>query len=100
MSKHTAGEWYATFEDSYRVRSTASGMTVCILTHLSKSGRVADEEVKANAHLIAALPDMLDALEDTLRRDSPDLGRDGADLPIVLREKIEAAIAKAKPNER
>jgi hypothetical protein len=96
MSKHTPGPWVAEGEDreTWRIRSEDYG-TIC---------RIHDPEgpVEHDAHLIAAAPDLLDALEALLAwqrhlefRDVP--GKEGRSLAYAGDlEIIRAAIAKAR----
>ena len=88
MSKHNSGPWKITHTalNSYRV-SDSTGWGVAIV--------LKDVNDKANAHLIAAAPQMLEALEAAYEHICPDGD------PLDAREfevcgKIEAAIAAAK----
>lgn len=85
---HTPGPWTVDFdaegaEDCFSVWYDVDG------TGAEIAGRIGEE---ANAHLIAAAPEMLAALEDIVRYVSP-----GDDIPFAaMLEEARAAIAKAK----
>ena len=67
MSKHTPGPWTPEFGEAYRVRSQQDGGQIAIMMNLKGqfglAGRRSGDEVAANARLIAAAPDLLEALE-------------------------------------
>ncbi len=77
VSKHTPGPWRAM---PYRKVNGADGVEVCALQ--SRKIEVAD----ANAHLIAAAPDMLEALENLVEQIDD----------VALTAKATAAIKKAR----
>lgn len=101
--KHTAGPW---MQDKYGNVQTPSGNT--LVTEGVALGGCSTEETRANARLIAAAPELLDAHEPdrtgpdfldwvadrlVMRGDNPD-----ADFVLCLRrraEKARVAIAKA-----
>ena len=66
MSMHTPGPWIAEFGEAYRVRAQGDGGQVAIMTNLKGQfgmlGRRSGDEVAANARLIAAAPELLEAL--------------------------------------
>ena len=77
MSEHTAGPWHVDpkapeesyFEDVNILRE--DGLAVAVAVH---NGNIDPATVKANAHLIAAAPDLLEALKealDLLRKEAP-----------------------------
>lgn len=83
MNAHTPGPW--------TVKSTFVGpLAVCTDERtIAEVGHESFVTAEANAHLIAASPELLEALKEAnnelvLRRDSP------------LRARIDAAIAKAE----
>jgi hypothetical protein len=94
MNKHTPGPWNPYFDETYGVLGPDKGR-VAICMNLKGAhglaGRRHGDEVAANARLIAAAPDLLEALQGMeslatdVRRDDP-----AADLA-----KARAAIAKA-----
>lgn len=95
-TKHTPGPWYV---ESDRTTVTLAGQSVIVAPAPDRSPRA---EVEANAALIAASPDMLDAL-DRLTEAFPELGTDaplnGADAVDRLAELwpvIQAARARAR----
>lgn len=66
MSGYTKGPWSADLGEAYRVMSN-DGSQVAIMTHLKGryglGGRRESKESASNARLIAAAPDLLDALK-------------------------------------
>lgn len=113
-AKHTPGPWKAHFEEAYFVTGPDLGR-VAMMMNLKGAhglgGRRSGAESAANCRLIAAAPDMLEALLDARQcihldrvaladaHTGPDwLDEDGAlavgDYDAVL-ARIEAAIAKA-----
>ncbi len=66
MTKHTQGPWKAHFEESYFVTGPDLGR-VAMMTNLKGAhglgGRRSGDESAANARLIAAAPDLLEALK-------------------------------------
>lgn len=97
MSKYTPGPWEAEFGETYNVRD-AGGGRLAMLTNLKGAygmgGRRNGDEVAANARLIAAAPDLLEALQGLLAKCAADGWWLKAD---VIREMdaTSAAIAKA-----
>lgn len=102
MDKHTPGPWWSpdgrTVKQDYRPLTEIGG---CIITGVlggSTSGPLfieSDEEVSANARLIAAAPELLDALEsilDAIRK--PPTSTGGYHEFDI--HKAEIAIAKAR----
>ncbi len=63
---HTPGPWIADLGEAYRVRAQQDGGQVAIMMSLKGqhglAGRRSGDEVAANARLIAAAPDLLEAL--------------------------------------
>ena len=72
MTKHTAGPWAAEFGEAYKVRAQQDGGLVAILFHLKgqfgMSGRRDGDEVAANARLIAAAPELFEALKEMIHQ--------------------------------
>lgn len=95
MSKHTPGPWmqsdatvYALTPDGKRNRFWTSVQSVC----RPEIGEASQEECRANAHLIAAAPDLLEAAKKLIRA-----GEEGdADLAMEAHDDLRAAIAKAE----
>jgi len=77
MSKHTLGPWYAVHHDARQSDMQPEYWTIETLMLLTKSGIVADtlncdstispDEMRANAQLLAAAPDLLGACRQLLR---------------------------------
>ena len=61
-TKHTQGEWEISKNQNQGVRINVGSDPIKMTTICSLSGSPREEEVNANAKLIAAAPDMLDAL--------------------------------------
>lgn len=66
-AKHTPGPWTPEFGEAYRVRAQQDGGQVAIMMNLKGrhglAGRRNGDEVAANARLIAAAPELLEALK-------------------------------------
>lgn len=98
MSKHTLGPWEA---NGYHIRQRVTGTrSIAEVAYTGphhtppheypKSCRLVDE---ANARLIAAAPDLLEALEAIM---DSDLWEWNGSAAFWLQDKVRAAIAKAK----
>lgn len=113
MTKHTPGPWtmHPRFADGAEVRSLAQVAWCGSACEISKSGgqRIDAAEARANAHLIAAAPDLLQGLEDMIghcqgcngkgRCYGPVPGRPGVsavDQPCQDCSDARAAIKKAR----
>lgn len=98
-SKHTPGPWYASINEgqAYRISQQPTGGTFWIAETFA--GVMGNEE-EANANLIAAAPDLLDACVEALDRlrhvasVEPQLNGYGARRETI--QQLTAAIAKAK----
>ena len=87
MSNHTPGPWKI-FDDH------PDPDLLCL--HVCHGDeQIADVSELKNAHLIAAAPELLEALECYVEKVA-DLNRYGVMIETSLRKKAEAAIAKAK----
>ena len=97
---HTPGPWKFVKHSNYshyfgRVKTLQEGRNYPGVALVEHNGRtISKEEVEANANLIAAAPELLEALEEMYEKCniSPD------DAPH--RVKARAAIAKAKGNSK
>ena len=94
MSDHTPGPWEAHFEEAIRVKNKDG--TVAIATNLHLHGRRDISEVEANARLIAAAPELLEALQFLLSSYKAQVP-DAENCSDVY--DAEQAIAKARGNE-
>ena len=92
MSEHTPGPWTVEHDEATKVLD-ADGCTLAWVGHLHLRGRRSSEEVGANARLIAAAVDMLEALE-AIVADAEYLALVGDN--HARRMAAKAAIAKAK----
>jgi hypothetical protein len=92
MSKHTPGPWAAHFEEAYFVTGPDLGR-VAMMMNLKGAhglgGRRTGDESAANCRLIAAAPDLLEALRILFER----ANRNSID-PFALQQAV-AAITKA-----
>jgi len=79
---YTKGEWRIEHYPDSQIKIHSGFESICGLTY---DGKVADE-VEANAHLIAAAPDMYEALKDV---------QAGID-HWTLRKRIDLALARAE----
>ena len=94
MTKHTPqfwkfndnSEWYKTNPFSITVRKR--GVHSAVVANIPSRTTIPHEEAKANALLIAAAPDLLEALIDVLKYD-------GYEIPATEYNKARAAITKA-----
>lgn len=94
MSKHTPGPWLIEAQNCHTgdiatVHHTTNGWVTIYAPHWAETGMEPPEQ-SANARLIAAAPDLLDALRLAVRQNSHDMMLTGEELRFC-----EAAIAKA-----
>ncbi len=99
MSKHTPGPWSAYLEEAYFVTCPDLGR-VAMMMNLKGAhgmgGRRSGEESAANCRLIAAAPELLEALQKLADEYGPQTGRMRIDSPRrPLWSAARAAIAKA-----
>lgn len=104
--KHTPGPWKIwELQDrdySVEIASVEAGCTVGAAYHINDDPVTPCDETMANARLIAAAPELLEACKKVLEhikiidknRDFFNFDNDSG--PILCRDKIEAAIAKAE----
>jgi len=105
QGKHTPGPWKVDSGEALKVRNNSGSIATIMQTHLT--GRRSNDETMANARLIAAAPDMLEALSiaraeivalerdmETLLRGDFVKGRTHEETgdPLLV---VEAAIARA-----
>ena len=97
-AKHTPGQWWVGGIDSDEVHCRIFAKEMGCNAHIklvdapSVGGLIPDEQLKANARLIAAAPDLLEALKAC---DEAMSYMSEYDIPITLRDMVKAAIAKA-----
>ena len=97
MSRDTDGRWEASEgypSDIWHVDMPSRGYSV-VVSRAEEDWDMAVEEVQANAHLIAAAPELLDALETLLLSTE----RDDMNFRVRAMEAAREAIAKAKGGE-
>lgn len=95
--KYTKGPWYWEYSEGLRKRLTSHGsdvFTAALTESLNESYVDIDE---ADAHLIAAAPTLLEALQDAIEWFSKLKDWSGVGDPDI--EKYRAAIRKAKGEE-
>jgi hypothetical protein len=94
--QHTPGPWLVDFGETTSVR-LSDGSRVASVAHLRLYSRAAASEVAANAHLIAAAPDMLEALKVAAKAElyDPATGLIDADVLDIVQDVARAAYAKA-----
>lgn len=95
MTKHTSGPWYATDWGNIVTHDPTGrheDIYIAEVCREDEEGRIVPLiEQQANIHLIAAAPDMLNALLDVLDFwDDPDMSMS------ELKERVRDAIAKAQ----
>ena len=67
MSKHTKGPWCAAIDECATVRDSRDNQLAMVTYLFTKTGgRRSGDEVSANARLIAAAPELLEALEEAV----------------------------------
>jgi len=103
MSKHTPGPWsiFTDKKHKHNAGIEADGFSIICIGYPDETpamddsgvhGRTTDETT-ANAHLISAAPDLLEALEAIM---DSDLFEWNGSAAFWLQDKVKAAIAKAK----
>lgn len=94
VAAHTPGPWYTSPQQGYVRYEGVHGPNICGMDAFGGPA----EEAFANARLIAAAPEMLEALEAIVAEADQSNGGKGARLPIVIymKELAEAAITKAR----
>ena len=105
MSAHTPGPWGTTQATGGQTVSGPLGVSIAWCGANASFGygetsyAISVDEARANAQLVAAAPDLLEAL--SIVRDLDDTWSEGVDtlLSIATRAKIDAAIAKATMKE-
>jgi len=90
MTQHTPGPWAVT--EGYLWRGIRAPSRV--IADMRIVGGVVENEVQANARLIAAAPDMLAALQDIMAESSRD--DDDHDMIATIQGICRAIITKAK----
>ena len=97
MPKYTAGPWEASEgypSDIWHVDMPSRKYSV-VVSRAEEDWDMAVKEVQANAHLIAAAPELLDALETLLLSTE----RDDINFRVREMEAAREAIAKAEGGE-
>ena len=94
MSKHTPGPWKVdnryTWPEEKIIITDQHGVEIAKTNDTFRSEDFAKRRTTANAHLISAAPELLEALEDLIKR----FGR--AELADFDLSKQQKAIAKAR----
>ena len=87
---HTTGPWKVDSGEALKVRNNSGSIATVMQTHLT--GRRSNDETMANARLIAAAPEMLEALHNMAELARPYM-RD--DVQLQALQDARAAITKA-----
>jgi len=108
-TKHTPGPWRTLNLVSATAIHAASGSRVCHLSYYvefngSPCGSIesqdkTQEEIDANARLISAAPELLEALEMVVGEASPVGDKEMATISFNQLTEVRAAIAKAKGDD-
>ena len=96
ITKHTPGPW--SIENDNGDSPEAMGPCLCVTTDTSHIAFVFDD-APANAHLIAAAPDLLEACEAVLLRldlEAQEQGEDAVFPCAAMRADLRAAITRAR----
>jgi len=107
MSKHTPGPWWLGRDPSHfgsLTSITGGSDSTGGIRSVAEVGGLDIDEAEANARLIAAAPDMLEALHDVLRycvtpSGLPDKNKGRTPEQDAAMAKAKAAIAKAEGNQ-
>lgn len=96
---YTPGPWKPHFEEAYFVTGPDLGR-VAIMMNLKGAhglgGRRSGNEVAANARLIAAAPELVEALQEALRYVSPPLNEYDMSVEAMTHGKCRALLARIK----
>ena len=107
MSKHTPGPWWLGRDPSHfgsLTSITGGSDSTGGIRSVAEVGGLDIDEAEANARLISAAPDMLEALHDVLRycvtpSGLPDKNKGRTPEQDAAMAKAKAAIAKAEGNQ-
>lgn len=97
---HTPGPWIIEAPSDYAIRDKANGFLIARCPYNHSEG-ASDErrESTANARLIAAAPELLQALKDALYCLETVAKNEGFDIEVGVVPQARAAIAKATGRE-
>jgi hypothetical protein len=90
---HTPGPWLTTESTEHWGRVNVTIQAAFTANDIATAWQGNTETNRANARLIAAAPELLDALEIVKQWDIENFA---LDIPIEIRKKMQAAIAKAR----
>jgi hypothetical protein len=93
---HTPGPWLTTESTEHWGRVNVTIQAAFTANDIATAWQGNTETNRANARLIAAAPELLDALEIVKQWDIENFA---LDIPIEIRKKMQAAIAKARGQE-
>jgi len=99
-TKHTPGPWKAKTVKALGIYANNDQQIAVVHNEMPRGGRRQDDYniEEANARLIAAAPDLLEACEVLLKA-APELWGDDIEKWPRLMDRVEAAIAKAEGRE-
>ncbi len=101
MTKHTPGPWRAEIDNRMDMRVESHRTVAHLPIPYPARDHSRDDEMKANARLIAAAPDMLDALKDALMVLQSAAAADPTWTQAAMaRDDVSAAIAKAEGRDQ
>ncbi len=92
-TNYTPAPWRVNFDEAIKIADD-NNSTLAMVTHLHLLGRRNGNEVEANARLIAAAPELLEALEELANR-AAEIHGTARHTVMPLVHKARAAIAKA-----
>jgi hypothetical protein len=92
-AKHTPGPWILEKGSEILAKTKSTVTRICVMPHYG-NGKSSTGE--ANAHLIAAAPELLEALEEVRRHVVENLTKMYGHSEFGEIRRIDAAIAKAK----
>ena len=101
-TQFTPGPWYVRGDNDYAVRNIKNleGTIICSFNRHTLSNMARGIKREANANLIAAAPDMYNALQAIANRiDSVYRMGTPTDIELTVRDMAKAALNKANPNK-
>ena len=96
MSKHTTGPWKRDLRQRDLIEGGPGTFVAQVLNHFNPNRADSALIFEANAHLIAAAPDLLAALERLCAQIEAQPNADVLLVPFAAIQRAQAAIAKAK----
>lgn len=92
-NQHTPGPWKIAARDQYGIFIAPFGMNTTLICARKGGLDLPNEEIEANARLIAAAPELLDALKEAIEIAREACDRDGVDSTLARKwEKLLLSI--------